>query len=167
MSREEVKIKLSELIEPLVESRGFELVHLEYIPGKQAQLQIFIDREGGITIDHCELINKAVSDLLDYHDPIDHAYTLEVSSPGLERPLTKKEHFDRFAGEKVKIKTSEDLNGRKKFSGRLEGTEKDNVLVRLDNDQVAEIPIALIDRAKLWFTESDKDNLAKGSQEGR
>lgn len=167
MSREEVKAKLSELIEPLVESRGFELVYLEYIPGKQAQLQIFIDREGGITIDHCELINKAVSDLLDYHDPIDHAYALEVSSPGLERPLTKKEHFDRFSGEKVKIKTSEDLKGRKKFSGRLEGTEKDNVLVRLDNDQVAEIPIALIARAKLWYTESDKDNLAKGSQEGR
>jgi len=162
MSREETKERLIELIEPLVESKGFELVKLDYMSGKQGKLDLYIDREGGVTIDHCELISNAVSDLLDYHDPITHAYTLEVSSPGIERPLTKKEHFERFAGEKVKVKTSEDIAGRRNFSGTLAGAGENSVLIALEDGNEAEIPLELIARANLWYPKQDKDDLFKG-----
>jgi len=167
MNREEVREKLIKLVEPLVESRGFELVQLEYIPGKKGHLQLFIDRKGGITVDHCELVSNAVSDLLDYHDPIDHTYTLEVSSPGLERPLTKKEHFDRFAGEKVKIKTTEKIEGRRNYSVTLEGTGDNSVFVKLEDGSRMEIPMKMIEKANLWYTKADKDRMAKGGEEGR
>ncbi len=162
MSREETKERLNELIEPLVESKGFELVKLDYMPGKQGKLNLYIDREGGVTIDHCELISNAVSDLLDYHDPITHAYTLEVSSPGIERPLTKIEHFERFEGEKVKVKTSEDIGGRKNFSGTLAGIGADSIYVDLEDGNEVEIPLKLIARANLWYPKQDKDDLLKG-----
>ncbi len=157
-----MKDKLIELIEPLVESKGFELVKLEYSSGKQGKLDLYIDREGGVTIDHCELISNAVSDLLDYHDPISHAYALEVSSPGIERPLTKKEHFERFAGEKIKVKTSEEIEGRKKFSGTLVGTSGDDIIVTLEEGREQEIPLKLIAKANLWYQKQDKDDLFKG-----
>ncbi len=157
-----MKDKLTELIEPLVESKGFELVKLEYSSGKQGKLDLYIDREGGVTIDHCELISNAVSDLLDYHDPITHAYTLEVSSPGIERPLTKKEHFERFAGEKIKVKTSEEIEGRKNFSGTLVGTSGDAIVVTLEEGREQEIPLKLIAKANLWYQKQDKDDLFKG-----
>jgi len=161
MSREEMQDRLIELIEPLVESKGFELVKLEYAPGKQGKLNLYIDREGGVTIDHCELISNAVSDLLDYHDPITHAYNLEVSSPGIERPLTKKKHFERFEGEKVKVKTSEEIEGRKKFSGTLTGTGEDTISITLEDGLDVEIPLSLIDKANLWYPKQDKDDLLK------
>ncbi len=161
MSREDTRAKLIELIEPLVESKGFELVKLNYRPGKQGKLDLYIDREGGVTIDHCELISNAVSDLLDYHDPIAHAYTLEVSSPGLERPLTKKIHFERFEGEKAKVKTSEEIEGRKNFSGTLAGTREESIIIALEEGRDVEIPLALIARANLWYPKPDKDDLLK------
>ncbi len=161
MSREDLRDRLIELVEPLVESKGFELIKLEYISGKQGKLYLYIDREGGVTIDHCELISNAVSDLLDYHDPIAHAYTLEVSSPGLERPLTKKNHFERFKGEKVKIKTSEEIAGRRKFSGTLAGAGEESIVIKLEDGDDVEIPLPLIDKANLWYPKQDKDDLLK------
>ncbi|MFO7953068.1 MAG: ribosome maturation factor RimP [Bacillota bacterium] len=167
MSREDIKDKLIELIEPLLENRGFELIRLEYVPGKQGHLHLYIDHEGGITIDQCEIVSNAVSDLLDYQDPISHTYTLEVSSPGLERPLTKKKHFERFVGKKVKIKTTEPLDGRKKFSGELKKTGEDSIFVKLEEGFEAEIPLDKIEKANLWYTKAEKDRLAKGGNEGR
>ncbi len=161
MSGEEVRQKLLELIEPLIESKGFELVRLDYSPGGQGRLNLYIDHENGVTIDHCELISNAVSDLLDFYDPIEHAYNLEVSSPGIERPLTKKKHFERFKGEKVKIKTSEALQGRKNFSGTLANTKEDSIIVNLEDGNIVEIPLSLITRANLWYPRPDKDNLLK------
>ncbi len=159
MKRQGLKEKLVELIEPLVESKGFELVKLDYAAGKQGKLKLYIDREGGITIDHCELISTAVSDLLDYHDPIEHSYTLEVSSPGIERPLTKKRHFEQFQGEKIKIKTTESIGGRKSFSGILLDTWESWVKIELEDGNIVEIPLSLIAKANLWYPKKEKDNL--------
>ncbi len=167
MSREEVRNNLIKLIEPAVESRGFELIQLDYIPGKHGHLHLYIDHEEGVTIDHCETVSNVVSDLLDFHDPINHAYTLEVSSPGLERPLTKKKHFERFTGEKVKVKTVEPMEGRKKFSGILKKTGENSVFVELDDGSEAEIPLDRVEKANLWYTKADKDKIAKGGEEGR
>jgi len=99
LTREEKERELVALIEPLVEAKGYELVKLSYAARRHGLLQLIIDHEKGITVDDCELISRTVSDLLDTEDPIEHAYSLEVSSPGLERPLTKAEHFKRFQGE--------------------------------------------------------------------
>jgi len=151
LSREEVRDNLISLIEPFLEDMGFELIRLDYVVGKHGRLQLFIDTEGGVTIDHCEEVSRALSDLLDTHDPIPSAYTLEVSSPGLERPLTKKEHFQRFQGEKVKVKTGEAIEGSRKFSGVLRRAGDDDIEILKDDGSSAVIPYSIIDRANLWY----------------
>ena len=167
MSRDEVKQRLINLIEPLVESKGFELVYLEYVVGKQhGALHLFIDHENGITVEDCALISRAVSDLLDLDDPIAHSYTLEVSSPGLERPLTKKGHFVRFQGSKVKIKVRDEIDGSNKISGTLQNAENDHVVIRKENNKLLEVPYDLIVRANLWYTKPDKNEILKPNQKG-
>jgi len=151
LSREEVRDNLIALIEPFLEKMGFELVRLDYVVGKHGRLQLFIDTEGGVTIDHCEEVSRALSDFLDIHDPIPNAYTLEVSSPGLERPLTKKEHFQRYQGEKVKVKTGEVIEGSRKFSGILERAGNDEIEILRDDGSTVVIPYNSIDRANLWY----------------
>jgi len=151
LSREEVRDNLIALIEPFLEEMGFELVRLDYVAGKHGRLQLFIDTEGGVTIDHCEEVSRALSDLLDIHDPIPNAYSLEVSSPGLERPLTKKEHFQRFQGEKVKVKTGEVIEGSRKFSGVLQRAGNDEIEILRDDGSTVVIPYNHIDRANLWY----------------
>ncbi len=161
MSREETRDYLIELIEPLLESMGYELVRLDYAAGKHGKLHLFIDSKDGITIDDCETASRAVSDLLDAYDPISHAYTLEVSSPGLERPLTKKEHFVRFRGEKVKVKTSEPIGGSKNFSGVLQDADSDSVEILKADGSAIRIPHPLISRANLWYTGPEKSGNSK------
>lgn len=156
MSREEVKQRLIELIEPMVGKKGFELVQLEYVVGKHGSLQLIIDHENGISVDDCAMISRAVSDLLDLDDPITHAYSLEVSSPGLERPLTKKEHFMRFQGEKIKVKAKEEVEGSIKFSGTLQNAEQDHIVIRKEDGSLVAVPYKLIGRANLWYTKPEK-----------
>ncbi|MGM0652795.1 MAG: ribosome maturation factor RimP [Bacillota bacterium] len=156
MSREQVQDNLVNLIEPFLEDMGFELLRLDYVTGKKGQLRLFIDTEDGVTIDHCEEVSRALSGFLDMQDPIPHAYTLEVSSPGLERPLTKKEHFQRFQGEKVKVKTSEVIKGSNKFSGVLQSAGSDSIEVIGDDGSSVVIPYNKIDRANLWYPGSSK-----------
>jgi ribosome maturation factor RimP len=156
MSREETAAKLIDLIEPLVESKGYELVKLDYDARKHGLLHLIIDHEKGITIDDCEVISRAVSELLDHQDPINHAYSLEVSSPGLERPLTKKEHFARFVGEKTKIRTSDEINGSGKFAGTLVGADNNLVTIRGEDGNMADIPYELIKKANLWYTKPER-----------
>ncbi len=152
MSREETRDRLIALIEPLLEEIGFELVRLDYVVGKHGRLHLYIDAEGGVNIEHCEAASRAVSDLLDRHDPISHAYTLEVSSPGIERPLTKKEHFVRYQGEKVKVKISEPIEGGKKCSGLLKKACEECIEVLREDGKTVQIPYAIIERANLWYT---------------
>ncbi|MDW7739494.1 MAG: ribosome maturation factor RimP [Bacillota bacterium] len=166
MSREETREMLIKLIEPLVEDLGFELIQLEYAAGKHGLLHLHIDREGGINIEHCELVSREVSDLLDRRDPIEHAYTLEVSSPGLERHLRKIEHFRRFIGEKVKLRTTDSFDGHNKLSGELIETGDDWVRIKtVDGDEI-KVPLLSITRANLWYTGPEKRNFLKNSRKG-
>ena len=146
---------LQTLLEPIVSQLGYELVRVLTIGQKNPTLQIMIDRLDGsnITVDDCATVSRAVSDILDEKDPIEGQYSLEVSSPGLDRPLTKLEHFQRYNAYEAKIETSCEVEGRKRFKGKLSGVES-NGLVHINmNDQDYAIPFADINKAKLVITD--------------
>ncbi len=158
MTREEKERRLVELIEPLVELKGYELVRLSYAARRHGLLQLIIDHDKGITVDDCELISRAVSELLDAEDPIEHAYSLEVSSPGLERPLTKVKHFKRFVGEKVKIQTCETVSGSEKFAGTLVDAGDEYITIESEKGIKTDLAYDLIKKAHLWYIKPDKKN---------
>jgi len=126
--------RLAEIIGPTIEGLGFELVRIRMQGGKHPLLQIMADRpEGGIDVDDCAAISTAVSAVLDVEDPIMEKYTLEVSSPGIDRPLTRLKDFDVWADYEARIETDEQIDGRKRFKGILRGTEDDEVLIEIEN----------------------------------
>ncbi len=128
---------------------GYELVGIEYFPtGHHYILRVYIDQEAGITLDDCETVSHQVSALLDVEDPIRGQYTLEVSSPGLDRPLFTPEHFSRFSGRRVKLRLASPLNGRRNFKGRLQGLDDGNVLLEVDGAQLS-LPLEDIEKARL------------------
>ncbi|HSB34375.1 MAG TPA: ribosome maturation factor RimP [Nitrospirota bacterium] len=139
------------ILEPILASRGLSLWDMEFQKhGPSWLLRIYIDREGtGVTLDDCETVSRDLGAALDVEDMIPHAYTLEVSSPGLDRRLSKPEHFARFTGSAVKVKTYQLLNGQKVFEGRLLGLSGDRVKVELQPGFVVEIPIGDIAKASL------------------
>ena len=124
------------LFEPVVESMGYELVGVEFHGSEHhGVLRIFIDHENGITVDDCAAVSHQISAILDVEDPIAQAYDLEVSSPGINRPLFKLSDYERFVGLNAKIKLAVALNGRKNFSGVLQGIDDNNlVLINVDNE---------------------------------
>ena len=136
---------LLKLLEPALEALGYELVELEFPPHL---LRIYIDREGGVTVDDCEIVSRQVSAVLDVEDPIPGAYTLEVSSPGLDRPLRKQADFIRFAGERAKVELALPKDGRRRFTGTLKGCEAGEVLIEVDGED-HRLPLADIDKARL------------------
>ena len=143
--------RVNEVVEPVVEAMGYELILLEFVPqGRSAVLRLFIDCEDGITLEDCRKVSREVSAVMDVEDPIKTAYQLEVSSPGLDRPLTKRRHFDRFAGDKARIQLVAPLAGgtQKKFVGRIAGTTDDGVKLDTENGTV-ELAFAAIERARL------------------
>jgi ribosome maturation factor RimP len=140
---------LRTLIEPVVTGLGYELVGVEYQGGgKSGLLRIYIDREGGVTVDDCQRVSYQVSGLLDVEDPLPGSYTLEVSSPGLDRPLFLPEHFVRFAGHKVRIRLAIPLEGRRKFTGVLRGVQDEGVVLEEDGAELI-LPLDQIDQARL------------------
>ena len=141
---------LRSMLEPGVRALGFELVEVEYTGagGGQNVLRVYIDSPKGITVDDCARVSRQVSAILDVEDPIAEAYVLEVSSPGLDRPLTRREDFERHAGETVKVRMNEAVQGRRNFKGTLVGLEGDAVVVVVDNERFI-LPIARIERARL------------------
>lgn len=133
--REDYEQKTEQLLKPIIDENNFELVDVEYV--KEAgtyYLRAYIDKEGGITIDDCELVSRALSDLLDEQDFIDDAYILEVSSPGLGRPLKKDKDFERSIGEEVEIKLFKAIDKQKDFCGLLKEYSKDTVTILLDEE---------------------------------
>src|SRR6056297_2273071 len=115
--------RLAEIITPVIEDMGFELVRIRLMGGKTHTLQIMAERpDGGIEVDDCAAISTAVSAVLDVEDPIEDNYTLEVSSPGIDRPLTRLKDFDVWDGYEAKIETTEMIEGRRRFRGQLAGT---------------------------------------------
>ena len=124
--------RLAEIISPVIEDLGYELVRIRLMSGKTTTLQIMADKaDGGIEVDDCAEISNAVSAVMDVEDPILDAYTLEVSSPGIDRPLTRLKDFDMFEGYEAKVETTELIDGRRRFKGVLAGVEGDEVLINL------------------------------------
>lgn len=141
--------RLISLIEPLVESLGYELVLLEFSPqGNSALLRLYIDGSDGVTLGDCESVSREVAALLDVEDPIRTPYQLEVSSPGLDRPLTKSSHFERFAGCKARVELAVPLNGQRRFVGVIRETTPDSVRLAGDRGDV-ELAFSAIARARL------------------
>lgn len=141
--------KLTELLRPTVEMTGMELLGIEYISaGNNSVLRLYIDHENGIDVDNCADVSREVSAILDVEDPISSEYSLEVSSPGVDRPLFTKEQFQLVVGETVEVKLGMPLNGRRKFKGILETVEGDNLVVVVDG-QDYELPISNVDKANL------------------
>lgn len=125
--------RLAEIVTPVIEGLGFELIRLRLQGGRHSLLQIMADRpDGGIDVEDCAAISTAVSAVLDVEDPIEENYTLEVSSPGIDRPLTRLKDFDAWEGYEARLETSEQIDGRKRFKGNLRGTEGDEVLVEIE-----------------------------------
>ncbi|MEL7165986.1 MAG: ribosome maturation factor RimP [Pseudomonadota bacterium] len=124
--------RLAEIVTPVIEDLGYELVRIRLMSGKETTLQIMADKpDGGIEVDDCSVISTAVSATLDVEDPILDAYTLEVSSPGIDRPLTRLKDFDIFEGYDAKIETEELIDGRRRFKGVLAGIDGDEVLINV------------------------------------
>lgn len=144
-----IREKLTALAEPAVASMGYELVGLEYRPNKrEGLLRIYIDSAAGITLEDCEAVSHQISGLLDVEDPIRDAYRLEISSPGLDRPLFKTADFDRFAGAEVRLRLTGLWEGRRKFKGILRGVRDAMVVIEEQGTEYA-VPLERIDKANL------------------
>lgn len=145
--------RLAEIITPVIEDLGFELVRVRLMGGNTATLQIMAERPtGGIEVDDCAAISTAVSATLDVEDPIEDAYTLEVSSPGIDRPLTRLKDFETWDGYEAKLETAEMIDGRKRFKGTLAGTEGDEVLIEIEEGTIG-LKFDWLAEAKLVLTD--------------
>jgi len=141
--------EVSDLVAPALEDMGFELVDVEYV-SKQGRwvLRLFLDREGGVTIDDCARVSGEIGDLIEVTDIIDHEYVLEVSSPGIERPLKKKTDFQKAVGRKVNVRTIHPREGRRNYAGVLVRVEGDVITLLLDGAEVS-FPIEELEKANL------------------
>ena len=141
--------ELARILEPTVEGLGYEITDLEVkLGGKGGVVRIFIDHPDGIGLEDCEKVSMAVSALLDVEDPLPGQYNLEVSSPGLDRKLTKYEHFQRFEGETLKVSMRFPIEGRKCFRGTLVSSDDENIVLEVDGESYS-LPMATIDTARL------------------
>ncbi|MEO0036217.1 MAG: hypothetical protein RLZZ501_2240 [Pseudomonadota bacterium] len=160
--------RLEALITPSLEAMGYELVRVQMQGNQRPTLQVMADRVDGAAmgIEDCTEISRALSALLDVEDPIAGAYTLEVSSPGLDRPLTRPKDFVRWAGHEVKLETAQPIEGRKRFRGRLDGLDAEGrVVLTLDEGGAVALPLAEVRGAKLALTD-DLIRAAIKDQEG-
>ena len=141
--------ELVKLLQPTIEQLGYELWDLEAkLGGKGGVVRVFIDQPGGIGLEDCEKVSLAISALLDIEDPLPGQYNLEVSSPGLDRRLTKVEHFQRFTGETLKVSMRFPIDGRRRFRGPLVSSNDENIVVEVDGESHS-LPIATIDTARI------------------
>ncbi|WP_404295677.1 ribosome maturation factor RimP [Halomonas sp.] len=140
---------LHAMIEPVVTAMGFELWGIDFLShGKHSRLVIYIDHENGISVDDCADISRQVSAIFDVEDPVRGEYRLEVSSPGMDRPLYTLDHFDRYRGHDVVLKLRAPFDGRRKFQGLLAGVEGDEVLLQVEGEEYC-FPIDSIDQAQV------------------
>lgn len=146
--------RVAEYVQPTIEDLGFAMVRVEFLGLKNPRVQIMVERvdQQGMTVDDCALVSRAVSALLDVEDVIPGAYTLEVSSPGIDRPLVSLADYERFAGFEAKVELSRPLEGRRRFRGLLKGAAGDAVSLETPEGTVA-LPFADIHRAKLILTD--------------
>jgi len=149
--------RMAEILVPVIENLGFEVVRIRVQGGKTKTLQVMAERpEGGIDVDECAQISNAISVLLDAEDPLEDPYALEVSSPGIDRPLTRLKDFETFEGYEAKVETTDTIDNRRRFKGILAGVEGDEVLINLDeNGETVTIGLHfdLLSDAKLVLTD--------------
>jgi ribosome maturation factor RimP len=159
--------QLLELLDPVAEAAGYEIVRLRLMGGATRRLQIMAERpeDGEMGIDDCARLSRAISEVMDAADPIEGEYALEVSSPGIDRPLTRLKDFETYEGLEARIELDRLADGRKRFKGELAGTEDDQVGINIeeDPDSTVYIPFAWISEAKLVMT----DQLMKRGAEQR
>lgn len=146
-----IEVDLEKLIGHAVTALGYDLVGIEHIPqGRRLLLRIYVDSEPGITLDDCERVSHQVSGILDVEDIIRSEYTLEVSSPGLDRPLFKAEHYARFIGHRIRLRLIAAHDGRRKFSGSIERIEDEKLWIKdQETDALLEFSLGEIDKANL------------------
>ncbi|MBT3991199.1 MAG: ribosome maturation factor RimP [Rhodospirillaceae bacterium] len=151
MSQEE---NIETLISPALESSGYELVRVQISGDKNKTLQIMAERvdEANMTVEDCAAISREISTILDVDDPISGTYSLEVSSPGIDRPLVRLKDFERYAGFEARVDMNFLVEGRKKFKGKLLGIQDDKVAIRM-KEETFELPFGEIRRAKLLLTQ--------------
>ena len=173
--------RLAEIVRPTIEGMGFELVRLRLMAGKKATLQIMAERpDGTMEVVDCAHLSRQVSAVLDVEDPIEREYTLEVSSPGIDRPLTRLSDFERWEGHEAKLETADLIDGRKRFKGILAGVEGDEVLLEIDEgtiglefDWLSDAKLVLTDelvteslrRSKKRFREEDFDEVIETDED--
>ncbi len=153
-----VAARVAALVEPVLESMSYRLVQVRLMGGNDAILEIMAERaDGSMTVEDCEAVSHAVSPLLDVHDPVDGAYRLQISSPGIDRPLVRPADFERWAGYEVKIELKEPISGRKRFRGPIEGYEDGEARIEVEipdaGKQIIGLPVTLIGSAKLVLTD--------------
>ena len=158
-----VTARIEQLIAPTVEGMGFSIVRVQLSGGDRLRLQVMAERHDGkpMVVDDCADLSRAISAVLDVDDPIAQAYTLEVSSPGIDRPLVRPRDFEAYAGHEARIETSQSVAGRRRFRGRLLGLKGDAVRVSVEGEEI-EVPLSAISKAKLVLTEE-----LLGMSEGR
>ena len=151
ISERETIERIERLLTPVLNEDSLELIDIEFRPsGKRWLLRIYIEKEGGVTISDCERVNRELGRVLDVEDVLDHPYTLEVSSPGLTRPLRTLKDFERYTGKQCKIVTSKPVEGRNDFTGEIIGTSEESVEIK-GKTGVFTIPICDIKKAHLDF----------------
>ncbi|MEM9708320.1 MAG: ribosome maturation factor RimP [Pseudomonadota bacterium] len=156
--------RIAEIVTPVVEDLGFELVRVRLMGGKNRILQIMAERPGGgIEVDDCAEISTAVSAKLDVEDPIEDNYTLEVSSPGIDRPLTRVKDFEVWEGYEAKLETDELIDGRRRFRGVLGGTENGEVLIDIEEGTIG-LKFEWLSDAKLVLTDALIRDALKGQK---
>lgn len=157
--------RIAEIITPVIEDMGFEVVRVRLMTGKESILQIMVQRpDGQIEVDECAQVSTAVSVTLDVEDPIVDVYTLEVSSPGIDRPLTRLKDFDQWEGFEAKIETDELIDGRRRFKGQLAGTEGDEVLITITEGTIG-LKFEWLSDAKLVLTDELIRDVLRGRKD--
>ena len=150
-----VERRIARIVAPAVEHMGFELVRVRLMSGGATRLQVMADRPtGGIDVDDCAAISNALSALLDVEDPIEGDYTLEVSSPGIDRPLTRMKDFETWAGHGAMIETVEAIDGQRRFKGTLRGVEDDEILFEIPEGTIG-VGFKMVARARLRMSNED------------
>ena len=146
--------EVERLIAPALEAMGYDIVRVQLTGGDRLVLQIMAERraDGGMSVDDCAEVSRAVAAILDVEDPIDSAYALEVSSPGIDRPLTRLADFDRFAGFEARVEMALPIDGRRRFRGRLLGTRGADIAMVCDDNEIT-LPFADLQKAKLVLTD--------------
>ncbi|MDO6681355.1 MULTISPECIES: ribosome maturation factor RimP [unclassified Oceanobacter] len=141
--------RLLEMLAPVVESMGFVFWGLELVAqGRHTLLRVYIDHADGITVDHCADVSRQIGSVLDVEDPISQDYTLEVSSPGMDRPLFTMDQYVQSVGEEIELRLRMPFDGRRKFKGRLQGIEEQDIVLLVDNHEYL-LPVELIEKAHI------------------